>query len=120
VHQLKSGTRDFEFLGTDFWSDESCRQLLDAFAPKLSLLVSGFMPRDLTLAKELLAEPIALCPTFHVYGEGDTLVDKSRTIELANCFALSPTLFAHPGGHMVPTGSGTYKTELLKFFDEIQ
>lgn len=79
------------------------------------ILISGFLPRDESAAATLSPTTLA-GPTLHVMGGADDIIPVPRSHALAERCG-RPTLFQHPGGHMVPTCSGDAKQALVDFLD---
>lgn len=80
------------------------------------VLVSGLLPKDTELRREILVAAPLLTPSLHILGKVDKLVDPSRTLELAAVFAgdddrdrthecprTRKMLFEHEGGHVIPS-----------------
>lgn len=51
-----------------------------------------------------------------VHGAADSLVPFEKTKDLALCF-LKPELYAHEGGHVVPSCNGLFKNTLVSFLE---
>jgi len=81
------------------------------------VLIGGFLPRDKSWAHEVREAGIAAA-SLHVFGAADTLVDPSRSRELAECFAGALT-HEHPGAHLVPTCSGDFRALMRAFLDSV-
>ena len=58
------------------------------------------MPNDDSMASRIAAARPAVASLF-VWGAGDQLVPRERSIQLMDCFDGSKEAFEHPGAHMV-------------------
>jgi len=86
--------------------------------PKFCVLVGGFLPNDERWAGLVRRSRPTGVSVLVVSGQADELVPPARTADLAACF--DPAWceeWSHPGGHMVPTGTGEFKRTLLAFID---
>jgi len=87
--------------------------------PRVAILVGGFLPNDPRWAGVVEARGVgAGVRVLHVTGEGDIFVTPDRTERFAALFA-DGQVHRHPGGHMVPTGTGAFKRALVDFLDAV-
>lgn len=86
--------------GGEFGFVEELRAANGGRPLKFSVIYSGFIARDETLASWLYEPPIAT-PTLHFLGSLDTVVEESRSQGLVDCCKDS-VVVVHPGGHYVP------------------
>ncbi|KAK3286521.1 hypothetical protein CYMTET_5921 [Cymbomonas tetramitiformis] len=84
---------------------------------KFGIIVSGFIPRDPTLA-HALSSGHTCCPTLHICGSSDQRVPMEGSKALLEVFEENGELFEHSSGHCIPTGSET-KQVLRAFIDRV-
>lgn len=85
--------------------------------PQSAIIISGFLPRDPDYANRITASRIPV-RSLHIAGENDELVDMERSKVLWSQFE-HPTIFLHPGAHMVPTCTGDFKRVLKDFLEDL-
>lgn len=68
---------------------------------KFVVIISGFYCRDTRDGYKQLIDTTINVPSFHIWGETDSLVDPFRSEKLASQFTDKITI-RHPGGHFVP------------------
>lgn len=85
------------------------------------IIISGFLPRDSVYAEKIHDAPkerktsVRAC---FVSGENDELVLLEQSQLLWDCFPKErSTVIIHPGGHFVPTTTGSFKAQLAAFLD---
>lgn len=99
-----------ELLGLDYYEQ-----------PQLKFFInfSGFIFDSPGYRCQYVKSPIRV-PSLHFYGELDTLVDTSKTLELYNfCSRDSRSLVKHIGGHFVPTHNKILK-KILSWLESLE
>mmetsp|Transcript_15387 Transcript_15387/g.43030 ORF Transcript_15387/g.43030 Transcript_15387/m.43030 type:complete len:251 (+) Transcript_15387:67-819(+) len=92
----------------------------DTPQPWFAVLIGGFLPRDVKYSEQLKRAPISV-PTLHIYGLQDAMVTMDRSIDLMSTFDEDLCeSFEHPGGHMVPTCTGDFKSHMIAFIDRMK
>lgn len=86
--------------------------------PACVIAVSGFMPRDEKLSAAITSAGLQL-PAMHVIGAADEIIPRARSDELAAISRAAVCVHVHPGGHFVPTCTGTFKHEIAGFLDGV-
>lgn len=82
---------------------------------KFAIIIAGFLPKDVTYAKQLRDSRLEI-PTLFIHGKSDDVVPLERNLMLQETFQEnSATSYQHEGGHCVPTCGGTFKKVVLDF-----
>jgi len=79
------------------------------------ILVSGFVPDTHREKYASLGNERIKVPSLHITGDKDSIIESSRSKELAKFF-LNGEVCQHPGGHYLPY-TGDTKDAVLRFLD---